>query len=119
MFSFVNFLLKYLEAAACYREVLRTAVELESRYGVLADWSQRLHSITNLHWLIQCHDIPLEKPTLEEKAKMKNEAVEATASTDIVWDSDKVPTWDQLDPRVDRDLLWKAKLLRMDYLKVC
>uniref|UniRef100_A0A5K3EVH6 E3 ubiquitin-protein ligase SHPRH n=2 Tax=Mesocestoides corti TaxID=53468 RepID=A0A5K3EVH6_MESCO len=102
---------KFMEAATCYREVLRTATTLESRHGVLADWSQRLHSITNLHWLIQCCSVPLEKyepqPTVEKKAAL-SEGLE----------SSELPTWEQLDPRVDRDLVWKAKLLRMDYLKL-
>ncbi|VDD80986.1 unnamed protein product [Mesocestoides corti] len=101
----------FMEAATCYREVLRTATTLESRHGVLADWSQRLHSITNLHWLIQCCSVPLEKyepqPTVEKKAAL-SEGLE----------SSELPTWEQLDPRVDRDLVWKAKLLRMDYLKL-
>lgn len=112
---------QYLEAATCYREVLRTAVGLESRHGVLSDWSQRLHSITNLHWLIQCHDVPLENsPSRMEKKTKKLEKEEGALdiSVDGCEDSNELPTWEQLDPRVDRDLLWKAKLLRMDYLKV-
>ncbi|VDM18554.1 unnamed protein product, partial [Hydatigera taeniaeformis] len=113
---------KYLEAAACYREVLRTAIGLESRHGVLSDWSQRLHSITNLHWLIQCHDVPLENsPTLVEKKATKKVDEEGEEVVNVPLDecmnSDGLPTWEELDPRVDRDLLWKAKLLRMDYLK--
>ncbi|KAH9284624.1 E3 ubiquitin-protein ligase SHPRH [Echinococcus granulosus] len=113
---------KYLEAAMCYREVLRTAIGLESRYGVLSDWSQRLHSITNLHWLIQCHGVPLEKSSscVEKKTKKIEEEEEGEmvgTSVDGCENSNELPTWGKLDPRVDRDLVWKARLLRIDYLK--
>ncbi|VEL41641.1 unnamed protein product [Protopolystoma xenopodis] len=35
-----------------------TADMLERKHGILADWSQRLHAITNLNWLLECHNVP-------------------------------------------------------------
>lgn len=56
---------------------------------------------------------------MEKKTKkLEKEEGALDISVDGCEDSNELPTWEQLDPRVDRDLLWKAKLLRMDYLKV-
>ncbi|VDN14995.1 unnamed protein product [Dibothriocephalus latus] len=112
---------KYVDAANCYRDVLQTASKLEKKYGVLSDWSQRLHAITNLNWLIQCCSVPFaDDPPASDCIKDTRPVVgvcpqTASASTSDVPD---LPTWESLDPRVDRDLVAKAKLLRLDYLKL-
>uniref|UniRef100_A0A0X3PX32 Helicase ATP-binding domain-containing protein n=1 Tax=Schistocephalus solidus TaxID=70667 RepID=A0A0X3PX32_SCHSO len=113
---------KYIDAANCYRDVLQMATKLEKKYGVLSDWSQRLHAITNLNWLIQCcsvpfADYPLASDCIDDTRLAAGVCPETlSASTSEVSD---LPTWDSLDPRVDRDLVTKAKLLRLEYLKVC
>ncbi|KAG5448515.1 E3 ubiquitin-protein ligase shprh [Clonorchis sinensis] len=89
-------------AADCYRDVLRTANDYEKRHGVLADWSQRLHAITNLHWLIQSRGVPLENLPLP--------------SISVGGSSEDAEN--ELDPRVDRDLLRKAERLRKTYIQM-
>uniref|UniRef100_A0A0V0J288 E3 ubiquitin-protein ligase SHPRH n=1 Tax=Schistocephalus solidus TaxID=70667 RepID=A0A0V0J288_SCHSO len=112
---------KYIDAANCYRDVLQMATKLEKKYGVLSDWSQRLHAITNLNWLIQCcsvpfADYPLASDCIDDTRLAAGVCPETlSASTSEVSD---LPTWDSLDPRVDRDLVTKAKLLRLEYLKL-
>ncbi|KAL7060545.1 hypothetical protein AAHC03_09934 [Spirometra sp. Aus1] len=112
---------KYIDAANCYRDVLQTATKLEKKYGVLSDWSQRLHAITNLNWLIQCCSVPFadDPPVADcidatrQIAGVCQQTLPASASN-----VSDLPTWDSLDQRVDRDLVTKAKLLRLEYLKL-
>ncbi|TPP63587.1 E3 ubiquitin-protein ligase SHPRH [Fasciola gigantica] len=112
---------EYIQAADCYRDVLRTANSLEKRHGVLTDWSQRLHAITNLHWLIQSRDVPLsDEPALTDPVR----AIELSSSDSIARisvETDRTSGTQSevtdLDPRVDRDLIAKAERLRIAYIQ--
>ncbi|KAF8570289.1 hypothetical protein P879_05806 [Paragonimus westermani] len=97
---------QYDLAAECYRDVLRTTDTLERNHGVLADWSQRLHAITNLNWLIQSRGVPL----LDEPPPPTVESGDPRSLSD--------GSAMELDPRVDRDLLAKAERLRSAYIQM-
>lgn len=70
-----------------------------------------MHAITNLHWLIHSQGVPLENMPLPTADKNESEETEEA-------NVDGSLTRQKLDPRVDRDLLQKASLLRAEYLKV-
>ncbi|CAL8071212.1 unnamed protein product [Calicophoron daubneyi] len=111
---------QFVQAADCYREVLQAANDLEHRHGVLADWSQRLHAITNLHWLIQSRQVPLsDEPapsaTPTESTTLKGQSASVISVPETQPDNSDMK---DLDPRVDRDLLAKAERLRTSYIKM-
>ncbi|CAH8452371.1 unnamed protein product [Dicrocoelium dendriticum] len=103
---------QYDLAAECYRDVLRTADNLEKRHGVLADWSQRLHALANLHWLIQSCGVPLLNDPLPNDPHVSTQGGQLTITDPD--SSDSVT----LDPRVDRDLVPKAERLRSLYIQL-
>ncbi|KAH8850791.1 E3 ubiquitin-protein ligase [Schistosoma japonicum] len=108
-----------VQAADCYRDVLRSADSFERHHGILADWSQRLHAITNLHWLIQTQKVPILdeplpklplNPPLLKNNSYSVVSVHTGKSADF--------SLEGLDPRVDRDLFAKAERLRTTYIQM-
>ncbi|CAH8467682.1 unnamed protein product [Heterobilharzia americana] len=108
-----------VQAADCYRDVLRSADSFERHHGILADWSQRLHAITNLHWLIQTQQVPIldeplpvlpNRPPLLQGTSCSIVSVHTEKSEDF--------SLEGLDPRVDRDLCAKAERLRTSYIQM-
>ncbi|CAH8448552.1 unnamed protein product [Schistosoma rodhaini] len=108
-----------VQAADCYRDVLRSADSFERHHGILADWSQRLHAITNLHWLIQTQKVPMldeplpiipQSPPLLKNTSYSVVSVQTKKSGDF--------SLEGLDPRVDRDLCSKAERLRTTYIQM-
>lgn len=108
-----------VQAADCYRDVLRSADSFERHHGILADWSQRLHAITNLHWLIQTQKVPIldePLPVLPQSPLLLKNTSYSVVSVQTKKGGDF--SLEGLDPRVDRDLCAKAERLRTTYIQV-
>ncbi|CAH8868939.1 unnamed protein product [Trichobilharzia szidati] len=109
-----------VQAADCYRDVLRSTESLERHHGILADWSQRLHSVTNLHWLIESKKVPLLDEPLPVLPNKPPPLLQNASCSVVSINTKKYEEFslEGLDPRVDRDLQAKAERMRTTYIQM-